>query len=144
MRGIILTDDIITTVKDLAAKLRYTVSNMAAALALAEQLRLVRVGMAVSHPVLSEKEKRPYSDDLEPLADCIKADVGIGMATKGATARAYSPQEVAVLFALFHIAFHQEEIVDCFLLLSDRTEAALTDRVRTMLKQIEKLPPPKK
>ena len=72
MRGIILTDNIIATVEDLAAKLRYTVSNMAAALALTEQLRLVRVEMAVSHPVISQKEKRPYSNDLEPLTTRLK------------------------------------------------------------------------
>ena len=128
----------------MAAKLRYTVSNMGAALALAEQLRSVRVRMAVSHHVLSEKEKRPFSDDLEPIAQWIKVEVGIGMATIGPTARAYSPQEIAVLLALFHIVTHQEQIVDCFLLLSQRTETALTDRVPTMLRQIEKLPTPKK
>ena len=139
-----MTDATITTVKNHASKLRYTVSDMGAALALAEQLRLVRVGMSVAHPVLSEKEERPYSDDLEPLAEQVKADVGIGMATKGATARAYSPEEVAVLFGLFHVAAHQEDIVASFLLISQRTESAVTARVRTMIKQIEKIPPPKK
>ena len=139
MRGTVLTEDTIKNVTDLAAKLRYTVSDMGSALPLTEQLRLVRVGMSVSDPTLSAKEKRPYSDDLGPLARKIKADVGIGMATKSATDRPYSPQEVAVLFALFHIAAFHDDIVDWFLLLSQRTEAALPDRVRMMLKQIEKV-----
>ena len=139
MRGTVLTDDTIKNVKERAAKLRYTVSDMGSALALAEQLRLVRVGMSVSDPTLSAKEKRPYSDDLGPLARDIKADVVIGRATKSATARSSSPQEVDVLYALFHIVAFQDDILDCFLLLSQPNEAALTDRVRIMLKQFEKV-----
>ena len=133
----VVTDHTIKNVKDLAAKLRYTVSDMGSALALAEQHRLVRVGMSVSDPALSAKEKRPYSEDLGPRAHKIKADVWIGMATKSATARPYSPQEVAVFSSMVHISAFQDEIVDCFLLLSQGTQAALTDRVRMMLKQIE-------
>ena len=85
MRGTIVTDETIADLTALASKLRYTVSDMCSALAHAEKLRLVRVGMPVSHPLLSEKEKRPYSDDLGPLAHMIKADVGIAMSTKSAT-----------------------------------------------------------
>ena len=120
-------------------KLIYTVSDMRPALALKEQLRLVRVGMAVSETVLSANEEPPYSDDLAPLAIKIKADIGIAIAAKGSTARPYCPQDLAVLIALFHVAAFQEEIVDCFLLFSQRTESALNVRVRTMIKQIEKL-----
>ena len=133
-----MADQTIVDVTALAGKLRYTVSDMGCALALEEQLRVVRVGVPVSNPVLSEKEKRRYSDDLGPLARMIKGDVGIGMATKSATARPYCPGEVAVLFALFHIAAFQDDIIDYFLL-SKRTEAALTELVRTMIRQIEKL-----
>ena len=135
-----MTNDTVTAVKDLTTKLRYTVSDIGSALALAEQLRLVRVGIAVSEQFLSAKENRPFSDDLAPVAHKIKADVAIPMAAPGSTARAYCPQEVAVLFALFHVAACQLDIVDCFLLLSRRSEAALNERVRTMIKQIEKLP----
>ena len=126
MRGTIVMDQTIEDVTALAGKLRYMVSDMGSALALAEQLRLVRVGMCVSHPILSEKEKCPYFDDLGPQARRSNADVAIGMARKSATARPYSPQEVAVLVALFRIAAFQDDIVDCFLLL--------------LIKQIEKVP----
>ena len=133
-----MTDQTIENIKALESKLRYTVSDMGSALALAEQLRLVRVGIVVSQLVRSAKEKRPYSDDLGPLARKIKAVVGIGMATKSATAGQYCPEEVAVLLALYPIAMFQEDIVACFHL-SQRTEAELTERVRTMMKQIEKV-----
>ena len=66
------------------------------------------------------------------------------MRVKGSIACAYCTEEVAVLFALFHIARFQQDIVACFLLLSPRTESALSDRVRTIVRQIEKPPPPKK
>ena len=99
-----MTDDTIKNVTDLATKLHNTVSDMGSALALAEQLRLFRVRMSVSNPTVSAIEKRPYSGDLGPLARNIKAEVRIGSATKGSTARPYSPKEVAVLCALFHIA----------------------------------------
>ena len=61
------------------------------------------------------------------------------MATMSATAGPYSPEEVAVLLALYLIAVFQDDIVDCFLLLSKRTETALTERVRTRMKHIEKV-----
>ena len=86
MRGIIKTDQTIEDVTALVSTLGYSVRDMCSALALAEQLRLVRGGMAVSQLVLSPKEKRPYSVDLGPLSRKIKADVGVGMASKSATA----------------------------------------------------------
>ena len=105
-RGVIVTYDIIRTVKELAGKLRYTVREKGLALALAEQLRLLRVGMAVSEPVFSAKENRPYSDDLGRCTEeqCRDRD---RRATKVSKAHPYCPQEVEVLFALCDLAAFQ-------------------------------------
>ena len=51
-------DQRITDVTTIAEKLRYTVSDMASSVALAEQLRLFKVVRTVSQLVLAEKEKR--------------------------------------------------------------------------------------
>ena len=135
--GILVTYQTIKDVMALPHKLRYSVSDTRSVLTLAEQLRFVKVGMAVSQPVHTEKEKRPYSDDLAPLAHKIKVELKIRMAPKSATAGPYSPEEVPVLRAVYPIAIFQEYIIDFFLLISKRTEQAQTDRVHKIMKQIE-------
>lgn len=139
MRGVVLTDQSVEELQTLAERLGLPAEGVPAALALAEQLRLVSTGLSVSDEALSAQKEHPYSEDLADLAGEVRADIGIGMATKGPTARPYNQGELLVLLGLYRVAQVQSDIITCFQLLSKRSRHALGERVRVMMAEIQRL-----
>lgn len=139
MRGIVLTEKTIEETETLVTALGLPADEVPAALALAEQLRLVQTGIAVSEPTLSAHKNRPFSGDLSSLAGKIAEDVGIGVATKKPTARQYYPEELVVLVALYRVAVIPADAVRCFRLISKRSEMALTERLGKLIRDIQQV-----
>ena len=69
----------------------------------------------------------------------MSADIGIGMATKGPTARPYNQGELLVLLGLHRVAQVQTDNILCFQLLSKRSWQALGKRVLAMMADIQRL-----
>ena len=139
MRGIVLTDKPIEETGTLVRALGLPADEVPAALALAEQLRLVQTGIAVSEPTLSAHKNRPFSGDLSSLVSKIAEDVGIGVATKKPTAGQYYPEELVVLVALYRVAVIPTDAVRCFRLISKRSEMALTERLGKLIRDIQQV-----
>ena len=130
MRGVFLTGEELQT---LAGWLGLPPEGVPAPLALAEQLCLGRTILCVADEALSAQKEHAYSEDLADLAEEVRADIGIGIATKGPTARPYNQGELLVLLGLYHVAQVQSNIITCFHLLSKRSRHALGERVRVMM-----------
>ena len=101
--GVFLTVQSVSELKNLVERLGLPGEAVPVALALTEQLRYVTAELIVSDEAQSTQNQDLYSEYGNEPAAAVRADIAIGMATKGPKSRLYNQAEQLVLLMVYGV-----------------------------------------